>query len=72
MRSSEKNERLAELLDEARNQLKVGELLAYGTQESFEAMYEQLAKIEENTADGKGDLVACTQAGELGVAVKRR
>jgi len=52
-RTDEENERLAELLDAARSELKIGELLGYGSEESFEAIYEQLDKIEEKTASGK-------------------
>lgn len=52
-RTDEENERLAELLEEARSELKVGELLDYGSKESFEAVYEQLDTLEEKTAGGR-------------------
>jgi hypothetical protein len=53
-RTLKDNENLSDLLKEARTQLKMGELLGYGTKESFASMYEQLDKIEQKTADGKG------------------
>ena len=53
-RTVKDNETLAEQLAEARNQLKMAELLGYGDKESFKAMYEQLEQIEEKTAGGKG------------------
>lgn len=53
-RTPKDNERLADLLEGARKQLKMAELLGYGTKESFQAMYEQLDKIEKKTIGGKG------------------
>lgn len=53
-RTAEDNETLADLLTAARDQLKMAEVLGYGTEESFEPMYEQLDRIEDKTAGGKG------------------
>ena len=53
-RTIKDNETLEELLKEARTQLNLAELLGYGEKESFEPMFEQLDRIEENTAGGKG------------------
>jgi hypothetical protein len=53
-RTAKDNETLANLLAEARTQLKMAELLGYGTKESYKAMYEQLDQIEAKTASGKG------------------
>ena len=53
-RTAKDNETLATLLDEARYQLKMAELLGYGTRKSFKPMYEQLDQIEQKTVGGKG------------------
>lgn len=53
-RSDKDDESLVSLLDEARNQIKMAELLGYGDKKSFKPMYEQLDQIEEKTAGGKG------------------
>lgn len=53
-RTVKDNETLSDLLAEARNQLKMAELLGYGTKKSFKPMYEQLDAIEQKTAGGKG------------------
>jgi predicted negative regulator of RcsB-dependent stress response len=53
-RSEKENETLADLLAEARTQLKMAELLGYGSKKSFRPMYEQLDNIEVNSAGGKG------------------
>jgi len=52
-RTVKDNETLANLLSEARKQLKMAELLGYGTKESYKPMYEQLDQIEAKTAGGK-------------------
>ena len=44
----------AKQLAEARNQLKMAELLGYGTKKSFKPMYEEIKQIEQQTAGGKG------------------
>jgi hypothetical protein len=43
---------LSGLLTEARGQLRMAELLGYGTKQSFRPMYEQLDMIEEKVAGG--------------------
>ena len=53
-RTVKDNEILASQLAEARNQLKMAELLGYGDKEAFKAMHEQIEQIEEKTAGGKG------------------
>jgi hypothetical protein len=52
-RTNKDKEALADLLKEARTQLKMAELLGYGAKESFKPMYEQLDQIESRTAGGK-------------------
>lgn len=52
-RSNEENKRLKGLISEAKNQLKMAELLGYGTQDSYKPMYEQIESIEEKTRAGK-------------------
>jgi len=53
-RSVEDNKTLADQLTAVRGQLKLAEALGYGTKESFAPMYEQLDRIEDKTAGGKG------------------
>jgi hypothetical protein len=53
-RTTEDSELLAEMLADARDQLKMAELLGYGTKRSFKPMYEQLDQIETKTASGRG------------------
>lgn len=53
-RTIKDNEKLAKLLEEARKQLRMGELLGYGSKESYEPMYAQLDEIGEKTAAGRG------------------
>jgi len=52
-RTDKDNEALADLLAEARNQLKMAELLGYGTKESYKPMHEQLDEIQAKSAGGK-------------------
>lgn len=52
-RTVNQNERLADLLKEARSQLKMAELLGYGTKKSYKPIYEQLDQIESKTVGGK-------------------
>ncbi len=53
-RSDEENEKLTDLLDRARTQLEMAELLGYGTKGCFKPMYEQLDEIATKTQGGKG------------------
>jgi len=53
-RTVKENETMADLLAEARTQLKMAELLGYGNAKSFQPMYEQLDQIEAKLAGGKG------------------
>ena len=52
-RTNEDNEMLADLLNEARCQLQLAELLGYGTKKSYKPIYEQLDQIEAKTKGGK-------------------
>lgn len=52
-RTAEDSKKLAKLMSEARKQLKLAELLGYGTKKSFNPMYEQLSQIEEKITGGK-------------------
>jgi hypothetical protein len=53
-RTEDEDRTLGELLQEARNQLKLAALLGYGTQESFDPIYAQLDEIEAKIAGGEG------------------
>ncbi|MGD2137395.1 MAG: YfdX family protein [Gammaproteobacteria bacterium] len=53
-RTIKDNETLADLLADARKQLKMAELLGYGTEETFKPMYEQLDQIGDKTTGGEG------------------
>jgi hypothetical protein len=52
-RTAADNERLSELMKEARNQLIMAELLGYGTKKSYKPIYEQLDQIEAKAEGGK-------------------
>jgi hypothetical protein len=52
-RTENDSETLSKQLNEARNQLKMAELLGYGTKKSFKPMYEQLDQIEQQITGGK-------------------
>jgi hypothetical protein len=51
-RSEASNERLEALLNEARHQLEMAELLGYGKNDDFEPLYLELKKVKEKTAAG--------------------
>ena len=51
-RSEASNERLETLLNEARQQLEMAELLGYGKRKDFEPLYAELKKIKEKTGGG--------------------
>ncbi|MCG6870024.1 MAG: YfdX family protein [Gammaproteobacteria bacterium] len=53
-RTEKEDKTMADLLAEARTQLKMAELLGYGSKKSFQPMYEQLDQIEAKFAGGKG------------------
>jgi len=53
-RTEEESKRLTELLSETRTQLKLGEVLGYGTKQSFRAMHKQLDEIEDKISGGEG------------------
>jgi hypothetical protein len=52
-RTEEENEKLTDLLDRARKQLEMAELLGYGTKDCFKPIYEQLDEIVTKTEGGK-------------------
>jgi hypothetical protein len=52
-RTEKDNETLARLLKEARNQLKIAQLLGYGDKKAYKSLYEQIDTIEKKTGDGK-------------------
>ncbi|AGZ37887.1 TPA: YfdX family protein [Escherichia coli] len=51
-RSEASGERLQDLLNEARQQLEMAELLGYGKKKDFEPLYSELKKVKEKTAGG--------------------
>ena len=51
-RSEASGERLQDLLNEARQQLEMAELLGYGKKKDFEPLYAELKKIKEKTGGG--------------------
>ncbi|ETF05423.1 MULTISPECIES: YfdX family protein [Pseudomonas] len=51
-RSEASGERLEDLLNEARQQLEMAELLGYGKKKDFEPLYSELKKVKEKTAGG--------------------
>ena len=53
-RSEASNERLETLLNEARQQLEMAELLGYGKKKDFESLYAELRKVKQKTAGGGG------------------
>ncbi|NQC77950.1 heat resistance protein YfdX2, partial [Pseudomonas aeruginosa] len=53
-RSEASNERLETLLNEARQQLEMAELLGYGKKKDFEPLYTELKKVKQKTAGGGG------------------
>ena len=52
-RSQEENDKLARHLTSAREQLQMAELLGYGKKRDYKSIYEQLAKIEQESGGGK-------------------
>ena len=52
-RTEKDNDSLSELLAAARDQLKLGEALGYGNKDAYKPMYEQIEKIEKQSAGGK-------------------
>ena len=52
-RSEEDNKNLVKLLLEAREQLKLSELLGYGTKDDYKKFQAEIDGIEEKTKDGK-------------------
>lgn len=52
-RTDEESKALAKLLEEAREQLKLSELLGYGTKEDYKKFYAEIEQIEDKTKAGK-------------------
>jgi hypothetical protein len=55
-RSKEENDKLANHLQAAREQLQMAELLGYGKKKDYNPMYEQISEIEKKSAGGKSGL----------------
>lgn len=53
-RSEASYERLETLLNEARQQLEMAELLSYGKRKDFESMHAELKQVKEKTGGGGG------------------
>ena len=52
-RSDDQSGDLESLLDSARKQLELAQVLGYGKQDDYQPMYDEIASIEKNTEDGK-------------------
>lgn len=52
-RSSDDSKRLTDLLNTSRQEIEMAQALGYGTEQSFDHFYKELALIEEKTSDGK-------------------
>lgn len=52
-RSKEENERLADLLKDARTELEFAQALGYGSKKDFKNLFKQLDQIEDKTRGGK-------------------
>ncbi|GIW73564.1 MAG: hypothetical protein KatS3mg103_0086 [Phycisphaerales bacterium] len=52
-RTEQDNERLAQLLDSAEEQLRIADVLGYGDEGDFEPFYEELKSIRQKTRGGK-------------------
>ncbi len=54
-RTVKENETLAKFLAGARDQLTLAETLTYGNRKSFKPMYEEIEKIEKQSANDKNE-----------------
>ncbi len=54
-RSKEENERLDDLLKDARTELEFAQVLGYGSKKDFKNLYKQLDQIEDKIRGGKSD-----------------
>lgn len=52
-RSKEENDKLAQSIAAARDQLKIAELLGYGDKKDYKPMYQQIDDLDKKTAGGK-------------------
>jgi len=52
-RNGDENKKLHALVEDTRNELKLGETLGYGTKKDYKPLYQQLDDIQEKTQDGK-------------------
>ncbi len=52
-RNSDENKKLHDLVENARQQLELGEMLGYGTKDDYKPLYTQLDDIQTKTGDGK-------------------
>ncbi|ATQ77731.1 hypothetical protein CR152_26920 [Massilia violaceinigra] len=55
-RSKEENDKLAQSIAAARDQLKIAELLGYGDKKDYKPMYQQIDELEKKTAGGKSGM----------------
>lgn len=55
-RSKEENDKLANRLQAAREQLQMAELLGYGKKKDYNPMYDQISEIEKKSSGGKSGL----------------
>ncbi|NHZ37845.1 YfdX family protein [Massilia rubra] len=55
-RSKEENDKLAQNIAAAREQLKIAELLGYGDKKDYKPMYQQIDELDKKTAGGKSGL----------------
>jgi hypothetical protein len=52
-RSQDENKKLHDQIEAARQQLKLGQVLGYGSKEAYKPLYDELDKIEKKTQGGK-------------------
>ncbi|MDQ1832117.1 YfdX family protein [Massilia scottii] len=55
-RSKEENDKLAQSVAAARDQLKIAELLGYGDKKDYKPMYQQIDELDKKTAGGKSGM----------------
>ena len=52
-RTTDENQKLHDLIEDARHELQLGEVLGYGTKEDYKPFYVMLDEIEKKTEAGK-------------------
>jgi hypothetical protein len=71
-RSQEDNKKLHDQIEAARQQLKLGQVLGYGSREAYKPLYDQLDSIEKKTEGGKSGKGFFDQIQELLKSFKDR